>query len=247
MPYFDRRCRPGAALCTFGLLFSMALGTSVPARAQQSSLPPVPVPVPVPVQALYPLGRLIPAPHVTIDVSDAPEDRAWAEEARTLVQQWFPLVCDFLATEHYHPPKTLTLVFKDHMDGVAYTTGMGSSAAETVISGKWIAAHPDDFGMVIHEMTHVIQGYPDREYAAASWLVEGMADYIRFYRYEPDFPRNQVQPRDPQKATYHDGYRTTAAFLAYVTWKYDRGLVSQLDQALRDDAYSDSLWTTLTG
>ncbi len=180
-------------------------------------------------------------------MTQAPEARAWAEQAKTLVLQWFPIVCRYLDTKNYTPPKTYVLVFKDNMDGVAYTTGMGSGAAETVINEKWIAAHPDDFGMVIHEMTHVVQGYSDREYGAAGWLVEGIADYVRFYKYEPDVPRRDVQPRDPQKATYHDAYRTTASFISYVTWKYDRGLLFKLDQSLRAGTYSDDLWKTITG
>ena len=39
---------------------------------------------------------------------------------------------------------------------------------------QWISDHPDDFGMVIHELIHVIQAYP----AAGDkpgWLVEGIA------------------------------------------------------------------------
>ena len=226
-----------AALCT------LALSSGV-LRAVQAQTPPA---IPVPVKDLYPLGRALPAPDVQIDVSDLPQARAWAEQARVLVIQWFPEVCQVLATDKFTPPKTLTLIFKKTLSVPAYTTGMGSDGAAISINGQWITAHPDDFGMVIHEMTHVIQGYPGHQYADAGWLVEGIADYIRFYRYEPDVPRRDVEPRNPQKASYRDAYRTTASFLAYVTWKYDRGTVSKLDRALRAGTYNDDLWKTITG
>jgi len=187
---------------------------------------------------LYPLSRPLPAPRVLINVSDAPQTRAWAEDARKLVAEWFPLICRFLATEDFRPPKTVTLVFKKDLNVPAYTAG------DTItINGKWVTGHPDDFGMVIHELTHVIQAYPDKG-DKPGWLVEGIADYIRFYRYEPDVPRPRV---NPQRATYHDAYRTTAAFLAWVMGRYDRSLVVRLDRALRTGTYSVDIFQQVTG
>jgi hypothetical protein len=234
------------AICAMSLILGTSLCT-VPVRAQTPTPAPATTAVPVPMNEIYPLGKAWPAPNVKTDITAAPEASAWAEEAKTLVQQWFPIVCRYLDTDGYKPPKTYVLVFKDNMDGVAYTTGMGKGTAETVISEKWIASHPDDFGMVIHEMTHVIQGYSDKEYGAAGWLVEGIADYVRFYKYEPDVPRREVEPQNPEKATYHDAYRTTASFIAYVTWKYDRGTLYKIDAALRAGTYSDDIWRTITG
>ena len=39
----------------------------------------------------------------------------------------------------------------------------------------------------------------------------------------------------------------TAAFLAWVSWKYDKRLVRKLDKALREGAYSDAIWLDVTG
>ena len=36
--------------------------------------------------------------------------------------------------------------------------------------------HPEDTGMVIHELTHIIQNYPSPD---PGWVTEGIADYIR--------------------------------------------------------------------
>lgn len=219
------------------------LGGAFSARAQTT---PASAPAPF-ARDFYPIGKAWPSPKIMVDVSDAPDARAFADNSRTLIQQWFPLVCQFLATANFKPPKTITLTFKNEQSAPAYTTGWGTNGAKISVSDKWIAAHPDDYGMVIHEMTHVIQSYPNKQYGEAGWLVEGIADYIRFYRYEPDVPRRNVEPRTPQKASYRDSYRTTAAFLAFVSNKYNRALVADLDRALRAGKYSDALFEQETG
>ncbi|MCW3059326.1 MAG: hypothetical protein JWQ02_1147 [Capsulimonas sp.] len=186
----------------------------------------------------FTLGKMLPPPVVTIDVTDAPETKAWAENAQKIVTEWFPLITPFLATDHWKAPKTLKLILKHENDAPAYTDGDGIT-----ISAQWITDHPDDFGMVIHELTHVIQGYPDKG-DKPGWLVEGIADYIRFWRYESDVPRPRI---DPTKAKYTDAYRTTAAFIAWAQGKYDRSLILRLDGALKTGDYHDAMFEQITG
>jgi hypothetical protein len=106
-----------------------------------------------------------------------------------------------------------------------------------------VTAHPDDWGMVIHELTHVIQDYrrPDRN---PGWLVEGIADYVRFFHYEPG---PSIGRFDPQGASYRDGYRTTARFLAWVEKAHQKDIVRKLNQALREERYKDELFKAYTG
>ena len=80
--------------------------------------------------------------------------------------------------------------------------------------------------MVVHELVHVIQAYPRSD---AGWLVEGIADYARFYVFEPDAPLAAV---DPDRATHRDGYRTTARFLDWCSGPATRKLVATLNRAL---------------
>jgi Peptidase of plants and bacteria len=176
-----------------------------------------------------------------VDLHEVPESRAaaaWAAEAQSLCTQWFPVVCRFLATEGWTPPKQVTLAF------VAKQAAPGATTGGTIrISVPWIEAHPDDFGMVIHELTHVVQSYPSAG-NKPGWLVEGIADWVRWWRYEPESPRT---PIDRAHASYRDGYRTTAAFLAWTSARYDRRLLRTLDRALRTGTYSDALWEQATG
>ena len=124
------------------------------------------------------------------------------------------------------------------MKGVAYTSGN-----VITIAAKWVQRHPDDFGMVAHELTHVVQSYRDTP-RDAGWVVEGMADYVRFFKYEPDADLGRV---NTGKAGYRDGYRTAAKFLSWIEKTHDKDIIAQLNQALRDSEYKESLFKKATG
>ena len=128
--------------------------------------------------------------------------------------------------------------FEKEMDGVAYSSG-----AEIHISANWVRSHPNDFGMVIHELTHLVQRYP-RNRVPAGWLVEGIADYVRLGYFEPLIPRPRI---DFTKAKYTDAYKTTAGFLLWLEGKYGADLVPKLNAALRAGTYTDALFKEATG
>lgn len=185
-----------------------------------------------------PLAEAKPAPKVVTDVTAAPDLKDWADQAAMLARDWFPEVCRLLATEKYRAPKEMKLTFKPGISAPAYAAGH-----EITINADWIRQHPDDTGIVIHEMTHLIQAYGGRG-ERPGWLVEGIADYIRWWRFEPESPRTRV---DPDKSKYTDAYRTTAAFLAWATARYDRSLVRKLDLSIRDHKYEPAVWEQSTG
>ena len=188
---------------------------------------------------IYPLAPAMKAPpKVVIDTTDYPEGRAWAEKSQQVVAEWFPIIWQLLSTQGMKEPAEVKLVFQRKQDAPAYATG-----GNIYISGPWISAHPDDFGMTVHELTHLVQSYPGHP-NNPGWLVEGIADFTRWWRYEPEGPRPKI---DPEKNNYDNSYRITAAFLAWVSGKYDKRLVPTLDKALRDGTYSDEIWKTLTG
>jgi hypothetical protein len=177
-----------------------------------------------------------PAVKVTVDVSDVPDLADRGKEAKALAEKWHPLIADLLPSDGFTPPGEIKIVFKKGMRGVACTQG-----ATIVIASRWVRDHPDDYGMVIHELTHTVQYYP-RPNRGAGWLVEGIADYVRFYHYEPQTKLTL----DPRKASYRDGYRTAAMFLAWIEKNRDRGIVRKLNEALRKGEYKEELFITWT-
>jgi hypothetical protein len=160
----------------------------------------------------------------------------WAGKASQLVTEWFPKTDVLLQSDGHVPPKEVTLIFRK-MDGVAYTTGNAIH-----ISADWIRRQPNDFGMVAHELVHVIQSYPRR--TGPGWVTEGIADYIRHAHYEPEVKLPRI---NPDRASYRDAYKTTAGFFIWVEKNYNQELVKKLNAAMREHTYKDEIFQDLTG
>ncbi|MBI1248849.1 DUF4157 domain-containing protein [bacterium] len=173
---------------------------------------------------------------VVVDVSEVPDLKPWGDETEKLIREWHPKISEMLQQEGFTPPQKVSVIFKKDMEGVAHTIGN-----RIFIASNWVKQHPDDKGMVVHELVHVIQAYPPR---SPFWLVEGIADYIRFYQYEPKVRLNGINPK---RQSYRDGYRTSAQFVAWMEKTHGPGLVQKVNQALRKHEYQDSLLRELTG
>lgn len=203
---------------------------------------------------VYPLAKPLEAPSVVIDISDCPEAKEWAEAAKALVIAWYPRVTELLATDGRDPftgekkgeafksPTEVKLVFKKTLNVPAHASG-----GTITINGEWIARRPDDLGMVVHELVHVVQQYPNSR-TKPGWLVEGIADYIRWWRYEPELHSGTGRTKvNPATAKYTDAYRTTAVWLAWASRTYDMRLVPSLDKAMRDREDPMPVFLKVTG
>jgi hypothetical protein len=173
---------------------------------------------------------------ITFDVADAPEMKEWAEKVVRVCERHYPMICTELASEGFKPTTRIHMAFKSDYNGVA-------EAAGTRIRGsvKYFKRNPNDIGAMIHETAHCVQLY--RQRPMPGWLVEGIADYVRFWKYEP----GKAGRLNPETAQYNGSYRTTAAFLAFVTEKYDAKLVTKLNAILRAGRYQSETWRDLTG
>jgi hypothetical protein len=173
---------------------------------------------------------------IALDVSDAPEMKSWGEKVVRICEREYPNICTFLASDGFNPPTHLRMTLKNDYTGVAAAGG-----GRIVGSVKYFKNRPDDVGAMVHETVHCVQNYKGR--GNPGWLVEGIADYVRFWRYEP----GKAGRLTPERARYDGSYRTTAAFLAFVTEKYDRQAVPKLNAACREGRYTPEAWRTLTG
>jgi len=107
-------------------------------------------------------------------------------------------------------------------------------------------------GALVHEMVHVVQqcGRTRLRPGAArppGWLVEGIADYIRWFLYEPQTRGAEITRRNLPGARYDGNYRISANFLNWVSGKHGRDVVPKLNAAIREGRYSEGLWKGLTG
>ncbi len=161
---------------------------------------------------------------IALDVSDAPEMKEWGEKTVRVCER-----------------------------GVQAADANPHDAEER-LQGRGGGGRGAD-----HGVGEVLQGAPERHRGdgprdgplraelrgrrAPGGLVEGIADYIRFWKYEP----GKAGKLTPERARYDGSYRVTAAFLAFVTEQYDPKLVNKLNAALRGGTYDVAMWKELTG
>jgi hypothetical protein len=180
----------------------------------------------------------------TLDTSEAPDLDDWAQHTlKPAVDMWYPIICDSTASEGYTAPAKFTITFKT-MPGVAYTLG-----TDVVVSTAWIQSElkhegwNQATGSVIHELVHVAQQYHSS--SNPGWLVEGTADYFRWFHFESI--QHHPVLSNPDTAKYSDSYQVTAGFLEYVVKNHDHELVVKLNAAMRRGTYRADLWKYYTG
>jgi hypothetical protein len=172
----------------------------------------------------------------TVDVTDAPEMKEWADKVARICEQAYPMINDELKSEGHKPATQITMTLRKDYRGVAAASGR-----RIVGSVKFFTDHPDDVGAMVHETAHVVQAYRGR--GNPGWLVEGVADYVRFFKFEP----GNIGRMNVERARYDGSYRVTAAFLAFLTEKYDKDIVKKLNEAMRTGKYNESLFKDYTG
>lgn len=81
---------------------------------------------------------------------------------------------------------------------------------EITLSAPFMRRAPEDAGMILHELTHAVQAYPGG--TSPSWVVEGVADYVRDYLILPERARQLPLAQ----ADYRKGYTHAAALLHHL-------------------------------
>jgi len=183
---------------------------------------------------------------ISVDTTKAPELNGWArEKLQPALVEWYPKIAAALPSENYTAPDRFKLIIEP-MDGVAYTAG-----TEVHASASWLKGEigKQAVGSLIHEAVHVVQQYKDGH--NPGWLVEGCADQVRWFQYEPESHGADLvwmQKRGKNFSPhYNDSYRITANFLDWVSRKYDKDIVKQLNAAMREGRYDKGMWEKYTG
>ncbi len=171
-----------------------------------------------------------------IDVVDEPKMKEWALKAAGICARAYPMINEELKSEGFKPPTVVTMVLKTDYRGVAFASG-----GRITGSVAYFQEHEDDVGAMVHETTHVVQHYNSSR--NPGWLVEGISDYVRFFKFEP----GKIGRINASRAHYNGSYRVTAAFLAFVTDKYDKQIVQKLNKLMREGKYTKETFKELTG
>ncbi len=181
---------------------------------------------------------------ITIDTFEAPDLSGWADHTLApVLAEWYPKIVALLPGPGFVAPAHFTVTIRP-MRGVAYTRGTDIEA-----SARWCRdqMHGEAIGSLVHEMVHVVQQY---HHGAPGWLVEGLADYIRWFQFEPQSHGADLVWMRRQKnfsPRYDAGYRVTANFLNWLTEKFGAGIIPAVNAALREGTYTDGFWQQHTG
>jgi len=185
---------------------------------------------------------------ISIDAAAAPDLREWARtKLAPALALWYPRIDELLDSDGFVAPIHVNMTFRPQ-PGVAETLG-------TEVSGNsdWFRKQLDGeaVGAMVHELVHVVQQYGDREPETfPGWLTEGIADYVRFFVFEPNYhgaDDGWLAKQDVSKVRFDGAYRQTANFLDWVTRKYDPRIVEKLNAAARRGDYNEAIWKERTG
>lgn len=187
-----------------------------------------------------------------IDSTDAPDLAEWAEkELKPVAQAWYPKLVTFLSSEGYNAPAEIMLRFQNDMGGTPASAGGG----RINLNAGWFRQElkREALGAVVHEMVHVVQNYGranrknPKPAPTPGWVVEGIADYVRWFLYEPQSRGAEITKGNLAGAKYDGSYRITGNFLNWVIQKYDKDLLHKLNAAAREGRYDEALWKAWTG
>ncbi|CAG7833688.1 unnamed protein product, partial [Allacma fusca] len=171
---------------------------------------------------------------IDINYSADPSLKNFADKVHSTLIQWYPTLEAKLKSPTFKPIEYVSITFDSNYNGVAYAAGN-----RIVGSVKYYRDHQDDVGSMVHELVHVIQGYKN----GPGWVVEGIADYVRYFIFEPN--RKPGKPGSNNK--YTDGYGVTAWFLDYIvrTNNFTPDFVYWLNKDCREGTYNDYIWEKL--
>ncbi len=187
-----------------------------------------------------------------MEFKDASDLETWSrEKLAPVVLEWYPKIVAQLPSDDYAAPRFVRLRYRTDMNGTpAYALGNTIS-----LNAQWYRTQllNEAKGAAVHELVHVAQQYGRRDLQKANarstpgWVVEGIADYIRWFQYEPQSKGAVLSGRRIDEAKYDASYRVTGNFLDWVIKHKDAELLRHLNAAARTGQYDSSLWKERTG
>lgn len=118
-----------------------------------------------------------------------------------------------------------------------------ASGDKIVVSVDWLRQHPEDIGMLTHELTHIVQAYTGR---GPGWFTEGLADYTRLIYGPKEQPGWKLPDRLTDRQSYRDSYRVTGRFLQWLDKNY-AGSVDKLHRIRQTGTLTNASFKEVTG
>jgi len=190
-----------------------------------------------------------------LDSTESPDLADWAKiHLMPVMEEWYPKIIEMLPVEGYTPPSTVYFTMKlsttlpEHAQGVpAFASGDRVTLNANFMRDQ---AGGEAVGCAIHEIVHVVQfgspGGSTRGRRPPTWVTEGVADYIRWFLFEPQAKGAEITKRNFESSNYDSSYRVTANFFDFVIKTYEKDLMKKLNLSTHN-GYTPDLWKDWTG
>ncbi len=150
--------------------------------------------------------------------------KAQLEYQERLMNTYFTVYPKLIADFNPNAKKKIYFIIDPAYEGAAYAWG------EVVVFGfNYMEGNPKDGDVVVHETMHHIQ--QDYKGSVPSWLVEGIADNVR-YHYGIDNPDPWTLQEYKPEHNYDGSYGITGRFLLWIETHKNKNFVKELNNAL---------------
>jgi hypothetical protein len=178
-----------------------------------------------------------PVPTITLDPNIPAAYQAYMANGKALLEIWYPKMATQLGWPATPLRSTFTLSSKANSGYYgAYVTG----GDQMVISEEWLRDNvnrPAGQDIFIHEGMHVVQQYQ----GTPGWIVEGMADWFKYYTY------NNITTTNPTAYTYMNGYERAGYFFDWISKQYKLPNFTKDLTAAATAGYSHDFFIQQTG
>lgn len=184
-----------------------------------------------------------PRGHLTIHWSSAHTDDKTASHVVQACFRDYARIVDLLGASESNAGRHIGISFATNLPpNVPASTGDG----RIQISAAHAARYPADLtGLVIHELSHLIQAYPSPN---PGWVTEGIADAVRLALSPVVDPwRRRVESAPRLSTDYRHGYGEAARFLLWIRDQGNPELLRQLNAAMVASRLKDDFWALNTG
>ena len=190
-----------------------------------------------------------------LDSSESPDLHEWAKvHLMPVMEDWYPKIIEMIPVEGYTPPDTINFTMKlaTTLPGHAQGVPAFASGNNVTLNANFMRDQQggEAVGCAIHEIVHVVQfgspGGSTRGQRPPTWVTEGVADYIRWFLFEPQAKGAEITRRNFASANYDSSYRVTANFFDYVIKNHEKDLMKKLNLSTHK-GYAADLWKEWTG
>ncbi|OXA45968.1 uncharacterized protein LOC110856575 [Folsomia candida] len=170
-----------------------------------------------------------------------PRLKEYANKVKPIMQSWFPLLQNILTTPFSRQLDKLKVNFDPNSEHIAAAYYWEKRIE---MRSSFVTENMDDTGVMIHELTHVVQNPQGR---CPGWVVEGFAEYTRRWHYEPRTTANKPRASDHMNKIEPYLGDWLLAYLESVTGPPGKPYMYLINRKCQEGTWYDNFIKDMTG